>query len=134
MNGWIQPAAGSDFYRQAQRAVQDALKRQYSVTSVRYFAGPLVAGGIGAVYYVDVDDPKLAVRLLLVSGSGPSHVAAAPRGTHGWKDGDWTGFGGTDAPAAHPPLPGTWSGPAFDPVTGGAALLSPGLAGCLAGT
>jgi hypothetical protein len=134
VNGWIQPAPGSDFYRQAQSALQDVLKAQYRLSAVRYFAGPLVAGGIGAVYYLDVDDPKLPVRLLIVSGAGPAHVAAAPSGTHGWKEGDWTGFGGTEPPAVHPPLPGTWAGPAFDPVAGGAALLSPSLTGCMAGT
>ncbi len=134
VNGWTDAAAGSDFYGQATQAVTDTLKAPHALSRVRYFAGPLVAGGIGAVYYVELADPQLPVRLVIVSGGGPSAYAVAPSGTHGWQAGDWTGFAGTEAPAAHPPLPGTWAGPAYDAVTGASALLSPQLAGCLAGT
>jgi hypothetical protein len=134
VNGWTDAPAGSDFFTQAQQAVQDTLKAAHPVKTVRYFAGPLVAGGIGAVYYVKLADPQLAVRMVIVSGGGPSKYAVAPSGTHGWTDGQWTGFSGTEAPSAHPPLPGTWAGPAYDPVSGSAPLLSPQLAGCLAGT
>ena len=134
VNGWTNATAGSDFYGQATQAVTDTLKTPHAVKAVRYFAGPLVKGGIGAVYYVELADPQLPVRMVIVSGGGPSAYAVAPSGTHGWQAGDWTGFAGTEAPTAHPPLPGTWAGPAYDAVSGASTLLSPQLAGCLAGT
>ncbi len=135
VNGWVQPAPGSDFYRQAVSALeQNRGGSGHQIAAVRYFAGPLAAGGLGAVYYLDVRDPQLSVRVVLVSAAGPAQVAAAPSGTHGWKDGDWTGFRGQNAPASHPPLPGTWSGPEYDPVSSATPLLSPQLAGCMAGT
>jgi hypothetical protein len=138
-NGWVQPAPGSDFYRQATDALQTSQGGTgYVINAVRYFAGPLAGGGIGAVYYLDVRDPRLTARVLLVSGAGPSSAAIAKTGTTGWTQGDWHGFKGTD-PAAITPLPGIahpgkWSGPSYDPVGGSTPLLSSAVAGCLDGT
>lgn len=140
VNGWVQPAPGSDFYKQATQALQQSQGGgAYVVKSVRYFAGPLPTGGIGAVYYLDVQDPRLSARLLLVSGAGPASAAVAKTGTTGWKDGDWYGFRGSDPAAVVSPLPGIpspgkWSGPAYDPVSGTTPLLSPSLTGCLDGS
>jgi hypothetical protein len=135
----VQPAPGSDLYRQATDALQSSQGgSDYAVKAVRYFAGPLASGGIGAVYYLDVRDPRLTARVLLVSGAGPSAAAIAETGTTGWKQGDWHGFKGTDAAAVTPlpgiPLPGKWAGPAYDPVGGAAPLLTAALAGCLDGS
>jgi hypothetical protein len=134
VNGWTEPAAPTDdFFKQAVAAFeQNQGGTGYVVKSVRYFAGPLANGGVGAVYYLNVADPRFTARVLLVSGAGPGQAAAAPSNTAGWKAGDWKGFQGQAAPATFPPLPGKWSGPEYDPVTGG--LLSPGIAGCLSGT
>ncbi len=135
VNGWIQPAPGADFFKQATRALEQSQGAAgYVVKAVRYFAGPLTGGGIGAVYYLDVADPRLSARVVLVSGAGPSQAAVAKSATTGWKQGDWTGFAGSQPAAAHPPLPGKWAGPEFDPVGGATPLLSSGVAGCLAGT
>jgi hypothetical protein len=139
VNGWVQPAPGSDFYRQATQALQQSQGGgAYVVKSVRYFAGPLPSGGIGAVYYLDVQDPRLSARVLLVSGAGPAAAAIAKTGTTGWKDGDWHGFKGTDPAAvvsiAGIPSPGKWSGPSYDPVSGTTPLLSASLTGCLDGS
>jgi hypothetical protein len=139
VNGWVQPAPGSDFYQQATDALQSSQGGAgYAIKAVRYFAGPLASGGIGAVYYLDVRDPRLTARVLLVSGAGPSAAAIAKTGTTGWKQGDWHGFKGTDAAAVTPlpgiPDPGKWSGPSYDPVGGAAPLLTSALAGCLAGS
>ncbi|HEX4428510.1 MAG TPA: hypothetical protein VHZ96_04490 [Frankiaceae bacterium] len=139
VNGWVQPAPGADFYRQATDALQAAQGGTgYVIHAVRYFAGPLASGGIGAVYYLDVRDPRLTARVLLVSGAGPSTAAIAKTGTTGWTQGDWYGFKGSEAAAVTPlpgiPLPGKWAGPSYDPVGGSAPLLSPSLAGCLAGS
>jgi hypothetical protein len=140
VNGWVQPAPGSDFYQQATQALQQSQGgNAYVVKKVRYFAGPLPSGGIGAVYYLDVQDPRLSARVLLVSGAGPASAAIARSGTTGWKDGDWHGFKGTDPAAAVSPLPGIpspgkWSGPSYDPVGGTTPLLSPSLTGCLDGS
>lgn len=113
MNGWIQPAPGSDFYRQATAALEQAEGGTgYAIKSVRYFAGPLAAGGIGAIYYVDVNDPRLTSRVLLVSGAGPASVALARPGTTGWKPAEWTSRSGGRT----------------------TLTLSPSVAGCLAGT
>jgi hypothetical protein len=135
----VQPAPTADFFKQAVDAL-DASQggTGYAVNAVRYFAGPLPSGGIGAVYYLDVRDPRLTARVLLVSGAGPAAAAVAPSGTSGWKPGDWHGFKGTE-PAAVPALPGIahpgkWAGPEYDPVGGTTPLLSPSLAGCLDGT
>lgn len=135
VNGWIQPAPGSDFFQQATAALEQSQGGTgYAVKAVRYFAGPLASGGIGAVYYLDVNDPRLTARVVLVSGGGAPHAAVAKPGTTGWKPGEWTGFGGTQAAALHPPTPGKWAGPEFDAVTATPAFLSPSLAGCLQGT
>lgn len=139
VNGWVQPAPGADFYQQATAALQSSQGGTgYVIHAVRYFAGPLASGGIGAVYYLDVRDPRLTARVLLVSGAGPSAAAIAKSGTTGWKQGDWHGFKGTDPAAVLPwpgiPLPGKWSGPAYDPVGGAAPLLTSSLAGCLDGS
>jgi hypothetical protein len=113
VNGWVQPAVGADFYRQAVAALEQSVGgSNYDIKSVRYFAGPLAAGGIGAIYYLDVRDPRLMSRVLLVSGAGPSSVAVAKTGTTGWKAADWTAKGG-----------------GASPVT-----LLPSVAGCLDGT
>ncbi len=87
---------------------------------MRYFAGPLAGGGIGAVYYLDVRDPRLSARVLLVSGAGPARLRVAPTGTTGWKPGEWTGFAGHGACRRAPPLPrdagpGKWQGPSLTP-------------------
>jgi hypothetical protein len=135
----VQPAPGADFYKQASDALQSSQGGTgYVIHAVRYFAGPLASGGIGAIYYLDVRDPRLTARVLLVSGAGPSAAAIAKTGTTGWKAGDWTGFKGTD-PAAVPALagialPGKWSGPSYDPVSAATPLLSAALAGCLDGS
>ena len=139
VNGWVQPAPGSDFYRQATDALQASQGGSgYVVHAVRYFAGPLAGGGIGAVYYLDVRDPRLTARVLLVSGAGPSAAAIAQTGTTGWKQGDWHGFRGTGPAAVTPlpgiPHPGKWAGPSFDPVSGATPLLTSSLAGCLDGS
>ncbi len=135
VNGWIDPAPGDDFYKQATNALQQSQGGTgYTVHSVRYFAGPLAGGGLGAVYYLDLRDPRLSARVLLVSGGGAAKAAVAPTGTTGWKAGDWTGFAGEEPAAVHAPLPGRWSGPEFDPVSGPGALLTPSLAGCMEGT
>ncbi len=113
VNGWVQPAPGTDFYKQAVAALeQSAGGSGYAIHSVRYFAGPLAAGGIGAIYYLDVRDPRLSSRVLLVSGAGPASLAVAKTGTTGWKPADWTAKGG-----------------GASPVT-----LLPSVAGCLDGT
>lgn len=139
VNGWVQPAPGSDFYQQA----TDALKSSqggtgYVIKAVRYFAGPLASGGIGAIYYLDVRDPRLTARVLLVSGAGPSSAAIAEAGTTGWKQGDWHAFMGTDPAAVTPfpgiPDPGKWAGPSYDPIGGASPLLSASVAGCLDGS
>ena len=70
----------------------------YVIHSVRYFAGPVPNGGVGAIYYLDVRDPRLSARVVLVSTGGPSQTAVAKVGTTGWKDGDWTGFRGPSLP------------------------------------
>lgn len=134
VNGWTEPASPTDdFFKQALAALQQSQgSTAYTVKTVRYFAGPLASGGVGAIYYLDVSDPKFTGRVLLVSGGGPAQAAVAPSGTTGWKAGDWKGFRGQTAAAAYPPLPGKWSGPEYDPVTGG--LLTPGVAGCMSGT
>lgn len=135
VNGWIQPAPGADFFKSATMALEQSQGGTgYTIRAVRYFAGPLPRGGEGAFYYVDVRDPRLSARVLLASGSGPSQVAVAKSGTTGWKAGDWTGFQGNQAAAVHPPLPGKWAGPEFDPVSAATPLLAPSVAGCLAGT
>jgi hypothetical protein len=72
--------------------------------------------------------------VVLVSGAGPASAAVAKTGTSGWKNGDWTGFRGQLAPAVHPPLPGQWAGPEYNPVTSTPPLLAPTVAGCLDGT
>jgi hypothetical protein len=95
----VQPAVGTDFYRQAVSALEQSVGgSNYVIKSVRYFAGPLAAGGIGAIYYLDVRDPRLTSRILLVSGAGPSSVAVAKIGTTGWKASDWTAKGGGASP------------------------------------
>jgi hypothetical protein len=133
VNGWTEPASQSDdFFKQALAALQQSQGGSYAVKTVRYFAGPLAGGGVGAIYYLVVSDPRFSARVLLVSGGGPGQVAVAPAGTSGWKAGDWKGFRGQTAAAAFPPLPGKWSGPEFDAVTGG--LLAPSVAGCMTGT
>jgi hypothetical protein len=134
VNGWTEPASQSDdFFKQALAALQQSQgSTAYTVKTVRYFAGPLASGGVGAIYYLNVSDPKFTGRVLLVSGGGPAQAAVAPSGTTGWKDGDWKAFRGQTAAVAYPPLPGKWSGPEYDPVTGG--LLTPGVAGCMSGT
>ena len=139
VNGWVQPAPGADFFKQAQTALDASQGATgYVVKAVRYFAGPLPSGGIGAVYYLDVRDPRLTARVLLVSGAGPAGAAIAPTGTTGWKPGEWHAFKGTDPAAVTPfpgiPLPGKWKGPSYDPVAGATPLLSPSLVGCLDGT
>jgi hypothetical protein len=135
VNGWQQPAPGTDLYQQAVTALEQAQGGSgYTIRSVRYFAGPVPSGGVGAIYYLDVRDPRLSARVILVSTGGPSQAAVAKVGTTGWKDGDWTGFRGTEPSAAHPPVPGRWSGPQFDPVTSSPLLLAPTVAGCLDGT
>jgi hypothetical protein len=112
VNGWVQPAPGTDFYKQAVAALEQSVGGTgYDIKSVRYFAGPLAAGGIGAIYYLDVRDPRLTSRVVLVSGAGPSSVAVAKTGTTGWNPADWTARGG-----------------GASPVT-----LLPSVAGCLAG-
>jgi hypothetical protein len=135
VNGWVQPAPTSDFYHQATAALQESQGGTgYLIKAVRYFAGPLTSGGIGAIYYLDVRDPRLSARVVLVSGAGPSSVAVAKTGTTGWKAGDWTGFRGQQPASSQPPLPGKWSGPAYDPVSGPTPLLSTSVAGCLDGS
>ena len=135
VNGWTQPAPGADFFKQASVALEQSQgETGYVIRAVRYFAGPLTGGGSGAIYYLDVNDPRLSARIVLVSGGGPSKAAVATSGTHGWKQGDWTGFAGSQPAASHPPLPGKWSGPEFDPVGGAPPLLSSSVVGCLAGT
>jgi hypothetical protein len=140
VNGWVQPAPGSDFYRQAADALaQSQGGTGYVINAVRYFAGPLTGGGIGAIYYLDVRDPRLSARVLLVSGAGPSSAAIARTASTGWKSGDWTGFKGSQpvaavAPLPGIPLPGKWGGPEYDPVGGVTPLLSPSVAGCLDGS
>jgi hypothetical protein len=104
----------------------------YVVKSVRYFAGPLASGGIGAIYYLNVAGHTFKGRVLLVSGGGAAQAAVAPSGTSGWKAGDWKGFRGQTAAAAFAGVPGKWSGPEYDPVTGG--LLPASVAGCMTGT
>lgn len=117
VNGWVQPAPGSDFYKQAISALdQNEGGSSYVVKTVRYFAGPLAGGGLGAVYYLDVRDPRLTSRVLIVSGAGPASVATAKTGTTGWTEGDWHETSGVD------------------PVGGTTPLLSSSLAGCLAGS
>jgi hypothetical protein len=134
VNGWTEPASQSDdFFKQALAALQQSQGGGgYEVKTVRYFAGPLAGGGVGAIYYLDVSDPKFTGRVLLVSGSGAAQAAFAPGGTTGWEAGDWKGFRGQTPAVVYPPLPGKWSGPEYDPVTGG--LLTPGVAGCMSGT
>jgi hypothetical protein len=134
VNGWTEPSSQSDdFFKQALAALQQSQGGSaYAVKSVRYFAGPLAGGGIGAIYYLNVSDPKFNGRVLLVSGGGAAAAAVAPSGTTGWKAGDWKGFRGQTAATAYPPLPGKWSGPEYDAVTGG--LLAPSVAGCMIGT
>ncbi len=135
VNGWIQPAPGADFFKQATLALEQSQGGTgYVIKAVRYFAGPLSAGGIGAIYYLDVNDPRLSARVVLVSGAGPAQAAVAAAGTTGWKAGEWTGFRGTEPAANHPPLPGTWGGPEFDAVTATPGFLSASVAGCLAGS
>jgi hypothetical protein len=139
VNGWVQPAPGADFYRQATDALQASQGGTgYTVKTVRYFAGPLANGILVGVYYLDVRDPRLSARVLLVSGAGPESAAVARTGSRGWKAGDWFGFKGTDPPAQAPlpgiAHPGKWAGPEYDPVGGTTALLSPSLTGCLDGT
>lgn len=113
VNGWVQPAPATDFYRQAVAALEQSEGGTgYVVHAVRYFAGPLATGGIGAIYYLDVRDPRLSARVLLVSGAGPASVAVAKIGTTDWKPADWTAPGG-------------------GPLT---VRLSPSVAGCLAGS
>ncbi len=139
VNGWVQPAPAADFFKQAVDAL-DASQggTGYVVKAVRYFAGPLPSGGLGAVYYLDVRDPRLSARVLLVSGAGPAAAAIAKTGTTGWKAGDWHGFKGSEPAAVTPfpgiPLPGKWSGPSYDPVGGATPLLSASLVGCLDGS
>lgn len=134
VNGWTEPASPTDdFYKQAVAALQQSQGGGgYVVKSVRYFAGPLSGGGIGAIYYLKVASSTFNARVLLVSGAGPGQAAVATSTTSGWKAGDWKGFRGQAAAAAYPGLPGKWSGPEYDAVTGG--LLAPGVAGCMAGT
>jgi hypothetical protein len=113
----VAPAPGSDFYKQATSALDQSQGGSgYIVRAVRYFAGPLPSGGIGAVYYLDVRDRRLMARVLLVSGAGPASVATAKTGTTGWADGDWHETNGND------------------PVSGPTPLLSPSLTGCLDGS
>jgi hypothetical protein len=134
VNGWTEPASSSDdFWKQAVAALQQNQGGTgYTVKSVRYFAGPLASGGIGAIYYLKLSGSGFAGRVLLVSGGGAAQAAAAPFATTGWKAGDWKGFRGQTAAAAYPGLPGKWSGPEYDAVTGG--LLSASVAGCMQGT
>ncbi len=134
VNGWTETVSQSDdFFKQGVAAFEQSQGGSgYLVKTVRYFAGPLAGGGTGAIYYLNVADPRFTARVLLVSGAGPAQAAAAPSNTAGWKAGDWKGFRGQAAPTAFPPLPGKWSGPEYDPVTGG--LLSASIAGCLVGT
>jgi hypothetical protein len=134
VNGWTEPSSQSDdFFKQAISALQQSQGgTRYVVKSVRYFAGPVAGGGVGASYYLKVAGPSFTGRVLLVSGGGAGQAAVAPAGTAGWKAGDWKGFRGQTAAAAFPGVPGKWSGPEYDPVTGG--LLPAGVAGCMTGT
>ena len=134
VNGWTEPGGPTDdFFKQAVAALQQSQGGTgYVVKSVRYFAGPLASGGIGAIYYLNVAGPTFTGRVLLVSGGGAAQAAVAPSGTTGWKAGQWKGFRGQAAPAAFAGVPGKWSGPEYDPVTGG--LLSASVAGCMTGT
>ncbi len=139
VNGWVQPAPGSDFYQQATAALEQSQGGTgYDIKAVRYFAGPVSGGGIGAVYYLDVRDPRLSARVLLVSGAGPASAAIARTGSTGWKSGDWFAFKGTDPAAVTPlpaiPLPGKWAGPEYDPVGGTSPLLTSSVSGCLDGS
>jgi hypothetical protein len=134
VNGWTEPSSQSDdFFKQAVSALQQSQGgTRYVVKSVRYFAGPVAGGGVGASYYLKVAGPTFTGRVLLVSGGGAEQAAVAPAGTSGWKAGDWKGFRGQTGAAAFPGVPGKWSGPEYDPVTGG--LLSASVAGCMTGT
>jgi hypothetical protein len=134
VNGWTEPSSQSDdFFKQAVSALQQNQGGTgYAVKSVRYFAGPVASGGVGASYYLKVAGPTFTGRVLLVSGGGAEQAAVAPADSSGWKAGDWKGFRGQTGAAAFPGVPGKWSGPEYDPVTGG--LLPASVAGCMTGT
>jgi len=86
------------------------------------------------------NDPQVAGRWLLERPAERVRgiSAVAPYGSSGYQSPDWVGFVGDGLPQAYPGLPGTWSGVAYDFVTGEGDSGQPGLpdevAGCLAGS
>jgi hypothetical protein len=96
-------------------------------------------------WYVQAYDPRdltFQGRFLVEERRfGKGLAAVAPYDTHGFTSPDWVGFQYDAANRqryAYAGLPGTWSGDAYDFVTGGRGLTFPGLPaeliGCLDGT
>jgi hypothetical protein len=150
VNGWHSPLPGSPPYDEALAMIEARLGGNvpYAVEQMRYFTGPDVPWIAEPHYEVverwyvkgarqgggDAGRWLLEKRTEQIKGI----AAVAPYDSAGYASPDWTGFVGEGPPTTYPGLPGSWSGIAYDFVTGENDSGNPGLpdevADCLAGT
>jgi hypothetical protein len=151
--GWTTPPEGSPLWATPLQVIRRAarLAGPLTVVEMRTFVGaespPTDKNYLTGIrrWYVQAYDPKdLAFQgrfLVEERRFGKGLAAVAPYDTRGFSSPDWVGFqydAANRRRLTYPGLPGSWSGDAYDFVTGGRGLTFPGLpvelAGCLDGT
>ena len=151
--GWSTPARGSSLWLTPLAVIRKAtgVAGLLRVVDMRTFVGP-ESPPSRMNYLSDIrrwyvklfakDDLSFQGRFLVEERRfGRGLAAVAPYDTHGFVAPDWVGFQyDAEQPKAfsYRGLPGTWTGIAYDFVSGGRGLTIPGLptqsAGCLDGT